>query len=62
MAAVRSGSLDAVRLLLSRGARTSIADADGLTALAWAERMGRQSIIDALAPAGVAKSRRTVID
>jgi ankyrin repeat protein len=42
------GNDDAVRLLLSRGADASLKDNDGITALEWASRNNRQSIVSLL--------------
>ena len=50
--AVRRGWLDAVKLLLDFGAETERTDKEGLTALAWAKKLGDQNIEKLLAQSG----------
>jgi ankyrin repeat protein len=53
MAAVRAESLDAVRLLVERGAKVNAADPDvAQTALSWAARLNNTEILRALVTAG----------
>jgi ankyrin len=53
MAAVRAESLDAVRLLIERGAKVNAADPDvAQTALSWAARLNNTEIMRALMTAG----------
>ena len=60
MAAVRSGSVDAVRLLLDRGAQVNAADPQlGHTALMWAARRTRRRSPRCCSSAGAAVEART---
>ena len=62
MAAVRTGSLDAVPLLLDRGAEVNAADPQlGHTALMWAVRENHAALVRLLLSRGAAIEARTRI-
>ena len=53
--ATRSGDEAMVKLLVERGADTSITDKQGVTALAWATRLNDRAIVELLKKAGAKK-------